>query len=61
MNSLINLWPAYSTVVVPTAQMGYLDMSQGVGMRHLEGTKNLDGLKLGIYVFVHVYKVHMCM
>jgi len=25
-----------------------------------EGPKNLDGLNLGIHVFVYVYKVHMC-
>jgi len=43
-----------------TAQ-GYSDMSPGVGMRHLEGPKNPDGLNLGIYIFVYVYKVHMCM
>ena len=39
---------------------GVLDMSPEVRMRHLEGPKNLDGLNLGIYVFVDVYKVHMC-
>jgi len=27
---------------------------------NLEGLKNPDGLNLGIYVFVHVYKVHTC-
>ena len=43
-----------------TAQMGYLDVSPGVGMRHLEGPKNPDGLNLGIRIFVYVYKVHMC-
>jgi len=45
------------------AQMGYSDVSPGVGMRYrdLEGPKNLDGLNLGIYIFVYVYKVHMCM
>jgi len=43
-----------------TAQMGYLDVSPGVGMSHLEGPKNPDGLNLGIYIFVYVYKVHMC-
>jgi len=37
--------------------MGYSVVSPGVGMRHLEG----DGLNLGIYVFVYVYKVHKCM
>jgi len=30
-------------------------------MRHLEGPTNPDGLNLGIYIFVYVYKVHMCM
>ena len=43
-----------------TAQMGYLDVSPGVGMRHLEGSKNPDGLNLGIHIFIYVYKVHMC-
>ena len=33
-----------------TAQMGYLDVSPGVGMRHLEGPKNPDGLNLGIHI-----------
>ena len=37
-----------------------LDVSPGVGMRHLEGPKNPDGLNLGIHIFVYVYKVHMC-
>ena len=43
-----------------TVQMGYLDVSPGVGMRHLEGPTNPDGLNLGIHIFVYVYKVHMC-
>ena len=43
------------------AHMGYLDVSPGVGVRHLEDTKNPDGLNLGIYIFVYVYTVHMCM
>ena len=30
--------------------MGYLDVSPGVGTRHLEGPKNPDGLNLGIHV-----------
>ena len=38
-----------------TAHMGYLDVSPGVGMRHLEGPKNPDGLNLGIHVFVYAY------
>ena len=33
----------------------------GVGMRHLEGPKNPDGLNLDIHLFVYVYKVHMRM
>jgi len=41
--------------------MGYLDVSPGVGTRHLEGRKNPDGLNLGINVFVYVYKLHKCM
>jgi len=40
---------------------GVLDVSPGVGMRHLEGLKNPDGLNLCIHIFVYVYKVHMCM
>jgi len=39
---------------------GTQDVSPGVGTRHLEGPKNPDGLNLSIYVFVYVYKVHMC-
>ena len=39
---------------------GLLDVSPGLGTRHLEGPKNEDGLNLAIYVFVYVYKVHMC-
>jgi len=38
----------------------HLDVSPGAGTRHLEGPKNLYGLNLGVYVFVFVYKVHMC-
>jgi len=44
-----------------TTQMGYSVVSPGVGMRHLEGPKNTDGLNLDIHIFVYVYKVHMCM
>jgi len=44
-----------------TANMEYSDVSPGVGMRQLEGTKNPDGRNLGIHAFVHVYKVHICM
>jgi len=51
----------YTHAHTHTAQMGYLDVSPGVGMRHLEGPKNPDGLNLGIHIFVYVYKVHMCM
>jgi len=44
-----------------TAQMGYSDVSPGVGMRHLEGPQNPDGLNLAIHIFIYVYKVHVCM
>jgi len=50
----------YAHTHTHTARMGYLLVSPGVGIRHLEGPKNLDGTNLGIYVFVYVYKVHMC-
>ena len=43
-----------------TTQMGNLDVSSGVGQRHLEEPKDPDGLNLGIHIFVYVYKVHMC-
>ena len=36
-----------------TAHMGYLDVSPGVGMRHLKGPTNTDRLNLGIHVFVY--------
>jgi len=41
-------------------QMGYLDVSPGVGTRHLEGPQNPDGLNLGTHIFAYVYKVLMC-
>jgi len=44
-----------------TTHMGYSDMSPGVGMRQLEGSKNPDGLNLSMHMFVYVYKVHTCM
>jgi len=46
----------YTHTHTHTVQMGWSDVSPGVGMRHLEGPKNPDGLNLDIYV----YKVHMC-
>ena len=42
-----------------TAQMVYLDVSSGVGIRHLEGPKNPDGLNLGIHVFICVQSTHV--
>jgi len=50
----------YTHTHTHTAHMSYLDVSPGVGMRPLEGPNNPDGLNLGIYVFVYVYKVHAC-
>ena len=46
----------YTHTHIHNTQMGYLDMSPGVGMRYLEGLKNPDGPNLGIHVFVYVYK-----
>jgi len=50
----------YTHTQTHTAQMGNLDLSPGVGMRHLEGPKNPDGPNLDIRIFIYVYKVHMC-
>jgi len=51
----------YTHTHTHTGQMGYSDVSPGVGMRHLEGPRNPDGLNLGLCIFVYVYKLHMCM
>ena len=51
----------YTHTHTHTAQMGYSDVSPGVGMTHLEGPKNPNGLNLGTHIFWYVYKVHMCM
>ena len=51
----------YAHAHTHTAQMGYSVVSPGIGMRHLEDPKNPDGLNLGIFIFVDVYKVRMCM
>jgi len=50
----------YTHTHTHTAQMVCSDVSPGVGMRHLEGPNNPDGLNLDIHIFVYVYKVHMC-
>jgi len=52
----------YVCVYAHTSHIAHevLDVSPGVETRHLEGPKNPDGLSLGEYVFVYVYKVHMC-
>jgi len=44
-----------------TAHMRYSYVVLGVGMRHLEGPENPDGLNLGIFAFVYVYEVHIYM
>jgi len=51
----------YTYTHTHTAQMGYSVVSPGVGMRHLEGPTNSDGLNLGIHIFVYVQTVHTCM
>jgi len=43
-----------------TLHVWYSDMSPGVATRHLEGPKYPDKLNVGIYVFVYVYKVRIC-
>ena len=52
----------YTHAHIYTVQMGYLDVSPGVWMRHLEGPKNPDGLNLFTYIRICV-KIHifMCM
>ena len=42
----------YTHTHTHTAQMGYLDVSPGVRMRHLEGPKNPDGLNLGMMMMI---------
>jgi len=42
-----------------TAQMRCSDVSPGVGMRHLEGPKNPDGLNLGTYIRICVQSTHV--
>jgi len=49
----------YAHTHTHTAHMGYLDVSPGVEMRHLEGPENLDGLNFGIYVFVCVQSAYV--
>jgi len=46
-------------VYTHTLHMEYSDLSSGVGMRHLEVSKNADGINLGIHVFVYMYKVYI--
>ena len=43
------------------AHVRYSVVTPGVGMRHLEGPKNADGLNLGICDFAYVNKLYMCM
>ena len=50
----------YAHTHTHTAQMGFSVVSPGVRMRHLEGPKNPDGIILGIYISVYVYKIHIC-
>ena len=48
----------YTHTHTHTAHMGYSVVNPGVGMRHLVGPKNLDGLNLGIHIFRYVYKAY---
>jgi len=48
----------YTHTHTHTAQMGYLDVSPGVGMRHLEGPKNPDGLNKSWHICIKSW--HVC-
>jgi len=50
----------YTHTHTHTAQMGYSDVSPGVGKRHLEGPKNPDGLNLGTYMCIKYTCVCIC-
>ena len=50
----------YTHTHTHTAHMGCSDVSLGVGMRHLEGPKNPDGLNLDIRIFVYVFAKYTC-
>jgi len=50
----------YTHTHTHTAQMGYLYVRPGVGIRHLEGPKNPDGLNLGYtYIRICVQSTHL--
>jgi len=42
-----------------TAKIGYSDVSPGVGMRHLEGPKNPDGL-ISAYIYSYMCTKYTC-
>jgi len=48
----VSVWVCVHTHTVETAH-GVLDVSSGVGTRHLEGPKNPDELNLGMYIRAH--------
>jgi len=47
----------YVCVYAHTHCTEVLDVSPGVGTRHLEGPKNPDGLNVSKCVFLYVYKL----
>jgi len=49
----------YTHTHTHTSKMGYLDVSPGVDMRHLEGPKNPDRLNLGISIHICVQSTHV--
>jgi len=59
--SVSSLFLTWVEVYVGVGVCTHTHTSPGVEMKHLEGPKNPDELNLGIYVFVYVYKVHICM
>ena len=50
----------YTHTHAHTAQIGYSDVNSGVGMRHLEGPTNPDGLNLGIYIYSYMCTKYTC-
>jgi len=51
---------AYMHTHTHTAEMEYSIVSPGVGMRHLEGSKNPDGPNLGICIYSYMCTKYTC-
>jgi len=51
---------AYTRTHCTDEVLGCEPRGRDSAMRHLESPKNPDGLNLGTYIFVNMYKEHMC-